>query len=316
MLQIQHVLLLAIAGLVVLHLYGSREGYTGADSRAPPPFGDLEPRGARGIAHLSVGDTGTIDVPRDAAVGPGTGIHAPPTIDEGGEDDPRDLPWIASWSPADRAARSGQNCHPTYTEAGPHGTTILSAAPSCESGMAHTRPRDRIVIPVSVPLAHRDTTIRHELIHIHQRRNPEAWATFYRRNWSFTLRAEPPADIPDSLRLARRSNPDTWTTAWACWQGRYWPVAVYTSPTNPRLRDAVTVWWDSWRQAVLTEPPQGWTEFFGSPSQNEHPHEIAAVLLVDEDRESEAGRRLAGWWESTGQSLWGSREDLSAIQPQ
>jgi hypothetical protein len=37
---------------------------------------------------------------------------------------------------------------------------------------------------------------------------------------------------------------------------------------------------------------------------------------VDEDRESEAGRRLAGWWESTGQSLWGSREDLSAIQPQ
>jgi hypothetical protein len=305
-LQIQHVLLLAIAGLVVLHLYGGTERF------ADLPFQSLEPKGARGLAHLSVGDTGSLDVLRDAATGPAAD-QAPPTVDEGGEDDPRDLPWIASWTPADRAARRGQNCHPTYTENGPRDTTILAAAPSCEGGMPHTRPGDRIVIPVSVPLAHRDTTIRHELVHIHQRRNPDAWATFYRRNWSFTLQADPPTDIPDALRLARRSNPDTWPAAWSCWQGRYWPVPVYTSPTEPRLRDTTTVWWDGWRQTVLTDPPQGWTEFFGSPSQNEHPHEIAAVAIVASDNETEAGRRLAAWWESTAAGLWGSREDLSAL---
>jgi hypothetical protein len=179
--------------------------------------------------------------------------------------------------------------------------------------MAHTRPGDRIVIPVSVPLAHRDITIRHELVHIHQRRNPDAWATFYRRNWSFTLNQTPPAGLPDTLRLGRRSNPDTWTTPWPCWQGRYWPIPVYTSASRPRLRDAVTVWWDDWRQAILTDPPQGWTEFFGSPSQNEHPHEIAAVAIVAEDRETEAGRRLAAWWESTAAGLWGSRENFQNI---
>lgn len=296
MLQIQHVLLLAIAGLVVLHLYGTTTTESFADSRHVPPFGDLQPWNK----------AGALGTPDDAA--------EPATNDDNPGDDPRDLPWIASWTPADRAARRGQNCAPTYTEDGPHSTTILSTSPSCEAGMAHTRPGDRIIIPVSVPLAHRDTTIRHELIHIHQRRNPEAWATFYRRNWSFVLNSKAPADIPDALRLARRSNPDTWTTAWACWQGRYWPVAVYESPTTPHLRDAVTVWWDSWRQAVLTEPPQGWTDFFGTPSQNEHPHEIAAVMLVADDRTSEAGRRLAAWWESTGQGLWASREDLSGLE--
>jgi hypothetical protein len=303
MLQIQHVLLLAILGLVALHLYAGPRPERFEDL----PFQSLEPKGARGLAHLSIGDTGTLDVLHDAATGPAAD-QAPPTVDEGGEDDPRDLPWIASWTPADRAARRGQNCHPTYTENGPHGTTILAAAPSCEGGMAHTRPGDRIVIPVSVPLAHRDTTIRHELVHIHQRRNPDAWATFYRRNWSFTLNQAPPAGLPDTLRLGRRSNPDTWTTPWPCWQGRYWPVPVYTSATRPRLRDAVTVWWDDWRQAILAEPPQGWTEFFGAPSQNEHPHEIAAVAIVDEDRDTEAGRRLAAWWESTAAGLWGSRD--------
>jgi hypothetical protein len=221
-------------------------------------------------------------------------------------DNPLDLPWIASWSPADRRARAGENCAPLYVAAGPEGTTILTTSKSCEAGMAHTRPGDRIYMPDSIPLPLRESTLRHEMFHIYQRRQPDAWAQFYRRQWSFVLHDDPPASMPASVVEARRSNPDTWTPAstkggtWPCWMGRYWPVPVYKSPQTPTLRDAVTVWWDEWRQEVLVQAPAAWTTFFGDPAQNEHPHEIAAVLLTAEDRSSEAGRRLLDWWNTTG----------------
>jgi hypothetical protein len=235
------------------------------------------------------------------------GFIAP--IEDPPEDDPRDLPWIASWSPADRAARRGQNCAPTYTEAGPDGTTILTTAKSCEAGMPHTRPGDRIIIPDSVPLPDRATTIAHELIHIHQRRHPADWQRFYTRAWSFQLSVEPPPDMPASLRGARRSNPDTWYPEgggpWACWMGRWWPVPVYKDPVAPQLRDATVVWWDAWRATTAKEPPTSWIQFFGAVAQPEHPHEIAACLIVagEESRVTEAGRRLLDWWEATGRAL-------------
>lgn len=230
---------------------------------------------------------------------------APATEDP--EDDPRDIPWIASWSPADRSARYGQICVPTFIEDGPNGTTIQTVSKTCEAGMAHTRPGDRIIIPDSIPLPHRDQTIRHELIHIHQRRNPDAWRTFYRRAWSFQFAEAPPANLPAAVKEARRSNPDTWDPAtggpWAVWQGRYWPVPIYTDAKNPKLREARTVWWDDWRQEVLAFPPAEWSAFFGTPAQDEHPHELAATYLTADDRASEAGRRVGNWWTSTGQLL-------------
>jgi hypothetical protein len=215
------------------------------------------------------------------------------------EDDPRDIPWIASWSAADRAARQGQNCTPTYTESGPDGTHILTTSKSCESGMPHTRIGDRIIIPDSVLLTDRHDTIRHEMIHIYQRRHARKWLDFYRRAWAFECQATPPAGMPKDIQYARRSNPDTWDPEmggpWACWKGRYWPVAVYTDPQQPSLRSAKTIWWDSQEHTVLTAPPSVWTAFFGHPAQNEHPHEIAATLLVAEDTSSEAGRRIMNW---------------------
>ena len=224
------------------------------------------------------------------------------------DDDPRDLPWIASWSAADRAARHGQICVPTYTEDGPYGTTIQTVSKTCEAGMAHTRVGDRIIIPDSIPIPYRDQTIHHELIHIHQRRHTDAWRTFYRRAWSFQFAEAPPADMPNAVKGARRSNPDTWDPAtggpWPVWKGRYWPVPIYTDSQTPHLREANTVWWDAWRREVLAYPPAEWSAFFGTPNQQEHPHELAAVYLTAEDRTSEAGRRVGDWWESTGSLLW------------
>jgi len=226
------------------------------------------------------------------AIGP---IIEIPTPYKEAEDDPRDIPWIASWSDADRFARQGHNCAIKYTEKGRDGTTIITTSRSCEAGMPHTRAGDRIYIPDSIIEPFRAEILAHERIHILQRRNPTAWADFYRRNWSFVLHKEPPS-MPTSVSGARRANPDTFTDPWPCWMGRYWPVPVYTDPKAPSLRETVTVWWDDQRQTVLTRPPELWTVFFGSPSQDEHPHEISAVMIVAGDNATEAGRRLLNWW--------------------
>lgn len=218
------------------------------------------------------------------------------------EDDPRDLPWIASWSRVDAAAREGQICAPTYVENGPDGTTIVTTSPSCEAGMPHTRAGDRIIIPASVALADRAEIIDHELIHIHQKRHPAAWLKFYRSGWAFTFSPIPPREMPAEVTESRRSNPDTWDPRsggpWACWRNRWWPVPVYTDPVTPRLRECITVWWDSVTGEILTAPPAEWIQFFGRPSQDEHPHEIAAVKIVAEESATEAGRRLLGWFKA------------------
>ena len=276
--MIQLVLLGVIVGLLLAHLWRRPlrgvEGF--ADSRTPAPMSD---------------SPDSMD-----AAGP-AGLQPAPA---GDEDDPRDLPWIASWSPLDTEARRGQNCTVHQEEPGPDGTVIQYVSKSCESGMAHTRDGDRIVIPDSIPEALRHETIEHERIHISQRRHPEAWMNFYQRNWGFVFHAGPPTEMPRAIVDARRGNPDTWDPdtggPWPCWNGRWWPVPVYQSPRNPKLRNASTVWFDGWRREVREFPPEAWTQFFGTPSQNEHPHELAAVMIVGEDTVSEAGRRLWSWW--------------------
>ena len=222
--------------------------------------------------------------------------------DEYTEDNPLDLPWIASWSIADRYARRGQNCALKYIEDGPDGTTIITVSKSCESEMPHTRAGDRIAIPDTILDAFKAEVIAHELVHIYQARYPTVWRDFYQNNWGFVFHAAPPPAMPASVTEAKRSNPDTWDPKsggpWVSWQGRWWPVPVYTNPKMPTLKAAVTVWWDDWDQKVLTTPPPGWTAFFGSPSQDEHPHEIAAVMIVSQNTTTEAGRRLMNWWRS------------------
>jgi len=220
------------------------------------------------------------------------------------EDDPRDIPWISSWSKADAFARRGNNCTVIFKVAGPDGTTIETTSKSCESGMPHTRVGDRIIIPDSIPEPLKAEIIGHEMIHIYQRRFPEAWYDFYRKSWSFEIMSKPPDSMPHSVVEARRSNPDTRLAGpWSVWLGRFWPVPVYTDPKAPSLREAVTVWWDTQTNKLLTEPPDAWTAFFGKPTQDEHPHEIAAVLLTTDDYSTEAGRRLMSWWNTKGEIL-------------
>ena len=312
--MIQILLLLAIVGLLAAHLWSRYEPFSDFVARngirtVGPATGedDLDLAELENPQPYHPLDTGPVLSPADPrrkVATPYRDLKPGMQEDLESDDDPRDLPWIASWSAADRFARQGHNCVVKYTKEGRDGTTIITTSKSCEAGMPHTRVGGRIIIPDSVPEPLRADIIAHELVHIYQRRNPEPWITFYRRNWSFQFHDEPPAAMPASVREARRANPDTWDPAsggpWSCWMGRYWPVPVYTNPQAPALRDAVTVWWDEWQHAVLTEPPTAWTAFFGKPSQDEHPHEIAAVMIVADDTMSEAGRRIMNWWRTTG----------------
>ena len=301
--MIQTVLLMAIIGLIVSHIWLSiishkkpTEGFIGPPINVqelafPHPY-----RPARPTINAPYNDkpyTAYMDFRK------GEGNEADML-----EDDPRDLPWIASWSKADKFARRGNSCTPIFKVAGPDGSIIETTSKSCESGMPHTRVGDRIIIPDSIPEPLKAEIIGHEMIHIYQRRFPEPWRDFYRKNWSFELHANPPASMPKSVVEARRGNPDTRLAGpWSAWMGRYWPVPVYTNPKAPSLREAVTVWWDTWKNKLLTEPPTEWSAFFGRPTQDEHPNEIAAVMLVQDDYSTEAGRRLMSWWNTTGELL-------------
>jgi hypothetical protein len=307
--MIQHVLFLAIIGLAVAHLYKSWTEVEGFDSVDGLLNGLLDAQTAD-ITSATGKDIFNRPSDRIANVSYKTaGNHGDPPMAPD-HDDPRDLPWIASWTPADRAARQGHTCIPKHEGIGVAETTIITTSHSCEGGMPHTRPGDRIIIPDSTLPTDRQDIINHELIHIFQARNADAWKRFYRQNWSFEVFREPPGSLPEGLRAAKRSNPDTWNPAaggaWSCWKGRWWPLAVYTDPQHPKLREAKTVWWDTWKQTVLGDSPEGWSDFFGVVSQDEHPHEMAAVYIATEDQRSEAGRRLHQWWISQGQVLFHS----------
>jgi len=312
--MIQTVLLMAIIGLIVSHVwvkYTTKEKEK--ETFALVGIGDKEAINIEELAHPQpyrpARETKTApygDRPYTAYMDFRKG-----TDEDMIEDDPRDLPWIASWSAADRFARRGHNCVPTFTTAGPDGTIIETTSKSCESGMPHTRVGERIIIPDSIPEPLKAEIIGHEMIHIYQRRFPDAWRDFYRRSWSFELRSTPPPDMPVSVMKARRGNPDTRLAGpWSVWMGRYWPVPVYTNTVAPSLRDAVTIWWDAQERKILTEPPKAWTTFFGQPTQDEHPHEISAVLLMTDDYSTEAGRRLMSWWTTTGELLKAKKKAL------
>ena len=311
--MIQTVLIMAIVGLIISHIWLNQKNQKTQKNQ------ENQNEGFKSFFGIEGGDAvNTTELSNPQPYKPARPIKQAPYNDrpytaymdfrEGGtneedmlEDDPRDLPWISTWSKADQFARRGNNCMPIFKVAGPDGTIIETTSKSCEAGMPHTRVGDRIIIPDSIPEPLKAEIIGHELIHIYQRRFPEPWRDFYRRSWSFELHDAPPAGMPASIIEARRSNPDA--LSWCSWMGRFWPVAVYTSPKSPSLREAVTVWWDTWSNKILTDAPDAWTAFFGRPTQDEHPNEISAVKLVIDDYSTEAGRRLMSWWETSGALL-------------
>lgn len=158
-------------------------------------------------------------------------------------------------------------------------------------GLPHTRAPNTIWLPYdwSVSPNYKETLI-HELIHIHQRKNPDFWKDLYGRKWDMV-----PFDgrLPAEIEARRRFNPDTVQAPLYIWRDEWIPVAVFLRPDAPHLREIRLLFvhkTGGW-QAV---PPAEWTGFFGTADASicEHPHEMAAYMLTHDGTTSLA-KKLA-----------------------
>jgi hypothetical protein len=153
---------------------------------------------------------------------------------------------------------------------------IIILDPSAEGGMPHTRP-GLICLPAYYPTSRLADTLKHEMVHISQKRQPTLWASRAEvEGWQ-------PVNqniIPESWSSRLRLNPDTAGTMYA-WKGRYIPLPVYVREDKPLLRDIQVRWYDITEGIVQTTPPTSFTQSYGNrgalgASQSEHPYELWA----------------------------------------
>jgi hypothetical protein len=162
---------------------------------------------------------------------------------------------------------------------------IIILYPSADGGMPHTRPNDIICFPYRADIPSLET-ITHELWHIHQRKYPTFWQTFFINNWHFE---EWDGDLPAELEKHRRINPDTLATQNWIWQSKWVPVPVFIDASKPSLVDSKI-----WYHNVITGRtehgvPEEVYEFFGRKMESaayEHPYEMAAYMLSRVNNES------------------------------
>jgi hypothetical protein len=153
---------------------------------------------------------------------------------------------------------------------------------SCESGMPHTTNPTTIRFPKSL-WDQRDSSLfkrvlRHEMIHLLQRKSPTAWRVHYKK-WGYTIQKDPPAGIPSNVAERVRYNPDIADAPWAIYEDRYVTVACYKSITNPQLRDTEIVIWDLELGKQIEKMPDSWK--WNGAHQAEHPHELSAEMGAD-----------------------------------
>lgn len=153
--------------------------------------------------------------------------------------------------------------------------TVVILSPSAEGGMPHTRAPNVICLPAYFPEERLAETMEHELVHIDQRKNPQAWREkLAAHGWTPASREE----IPQQWRSRVRINPDTHTAQFWKWAGRYIPLPLFEREDKPVLREISVRWWDTLDQRLNSLPPNSFTQKYGSlgASSMEHPYELYA----------------------------------------
>ena len=157
-------------------------------------------------------------------------------------------------------------------------TEIVTMHPTAEAGMPHTRPPNLICIPKYFPEERLENTLAHELIHIDQRRRRYKWDAFFEREGWKPVSAQ---EIPIRWLQRCRLNPDTVDDRFWAWQGKYVPLPMFEREDKPDLRQVSIQWWDRETGIRQTQAPKSFQQRYGSsPSQPEHPRELAAVELA------------------------------------
>ena len=153
--------------------------------------------------------------------------------------------------------------------------SVLIVNPSAEGGMPHTRAPSLICLPAYYSESKLEETLKHELVHISQRRNASLWQMRAKlEGWDPVDESE----IPE-LWLARcRLNPDTADARFFAWQGRHVPLPLFVREDKPELRDIQVRWYDRHEGIVKTATPTSFTQKYGtlSASSIEHPYELWA----------------------------------------
>ena len=157
-------------------------------------------------------------------------------------------------------------------------TEIVTMHPTAEAGLPHTRPPNLICIPKYYPEERLEHTLAHELIHIDQRRRKYKWDAFFEREgW----RPVSEQNIPPRWLQRCHMNPDTIDDRFWAWEGKYVPLPLYEREDKPDLRQVSIQWWDRETGIRQHQPPRSFQQRYGSsPSQPEHPRELAAVELA------------------------------------
>ena len=159
---------------------------------------------------------------------------------------------------------------------------VLWMDSSADGGLPHTRPPLYICLPINIPDSALSQTLRHERIHLSQRKYPEKWQTLFKIAWNMTPWY---GNIPGRYQHLHRINPDLVNVPLYAWKHEWVVFSVFTS-SNPRtLSETKLVWWHIPSSTLHQEAPPGWVEFFGSNSNGEHPYEISAYLLAENNED-------------------------------
>jgi hypothetical protein len=200
-------------------------------------------------------------------------------------------------SPPNASARSGQHYAPFFVSDDQsarlrkeifkiellNGADILVVHSSADNGYPHTRPKAVVCLPDSFITGTSDEslaeTLRHEAMHIHQRRFPELWKEkCIGEGW----RPLDIQDIPRRFRYQCRINPDTMACPFWAWDTHHVPLPMFRNDTPQHLGDVRIEWLDLRTGALFHEPPPSFTAKYGTPVQPEHPYEIYAVIYAQQ----------------------------------
>lgn len=155
------------------------------------------------------------------------------------------------------------------------GETIVTMHPSADGGMPHTRPPSTICLPAYFPEHRLEEILRHERIHLDQRKNAYAWSIRLEADGWTPVEGK---EIPEEYRRRCRINPDTcWSPFWA-WQKRYVPLPFFVREDKPDLADISVRWYDLQEEMLTSVIAATLTAKYGplSPSEAEHPFELMA----------------------------------------
>jgi len=152
---------------------------------------------------------------------------------------------------------------------------VIQLDRSAENGYPHTRP-EIICIPSNARFPSLETTLYHEYVHIHQRRNINLWTTYLKSEGWEPIHEEL---IPERWKERVRFNPDTIYSQYWCFQKRYVPLPIFTNLGNPKMEDVKVMFYDLDSGILEHTMPDSMITKYKNNRQIEHPFELYAVMM-------------------------------------